>query len=55
MKTIGLGLLTILVLASMVWARVGGGDIKYPVKRVGDVTFSHDTHVEAMGLGIYMF
>lgn len=49
MKAIGLGLLTILVLASMVWARVGGGDIKYPVKRVGDVTFSHDTHVEAMG------
>ena len=29
--------------------RIGGGDIKFPVKRVGEVTFSHDTHVEAMG------
>lgn len=49
MKKVGLGLLTILILASVVWARVGGGDIKYPVKRVGEVIFSHDTHVELMG------
>ena len=49
MKIIGIGILVILVLASIVSARVGGGDIKYTVKRVGDVTFSHETHVEAMG------
>jgi len=42
-------LIGILVVSSFALARIGGGDIKYPVKRVGEVTFSHDTHVEAMG------
>jgi len=42
-------ILGILVFASVVSARIGGGDIKYSIKRVGEVTFSHDTHVDAMG------
>jgi len=31
------------------FARVGGGDIVYPVKHIGNVTYSHETHVETMG------
>ena len=49
MKKIGLGIILVLILSSIVFAKIGGGDIKYPVKRVGEVTFSHDTHIEAMG------
>jgi hypothetical protein len=45
----GLTLCAILLIAGIALGRIGGGDIKYPVKRVGEVTFSHDTHVEAMG------
>jgi len=46
---VGLFLSGVLLFAGIALGRIGGGDIKYPVKRVGDVTFSHDTHVEAMG------
>ncbi|MFH0786871.1 MAG: cytochrome c3 family protein [Pseudomonadota bacterium] len=49
MKWLGLGILTVFLLSSLTWAKIGGGDIKYEVKRVGSVVFSHDTHVEAMG------
>ncbi|MBF0328421.1 MAG: cytochrome c3 family protein [Nitrospirae bacterium] len=38
-----------LIAASVVSARVGGGDITYEVKHIGNVTFHHDTHVETMG------
>ena len=34
---------------SIALGRIGGGDIQYEVKRAGDVTFSHDLHVELMG------
>ena len=45
MKKASLGLLAVLFLASLGSAVVGGGDIVYKVKHLGDVTFSHDTHV----------
>ena len=32
------------------YARVGGGDIVYVVKKSGNVTFRHDAHVEKSGL-----
>ncbi len=38
-----------LILGGMALGRIGGGDIKFPVKRVGDVVFSHETHVELIG------
>ncbi|MDI6753176.1 MAG: cytochrome c3 family protein [Thermodesulfobacteriota bacterium] len=38
-----------LIFSGIALGRIGGGDIKYAVKRVGEVTFSHDTHIEAMG------
>jgi len=44
-----LSLSGILLFTGIALGRIGGGDIKFPVKRVGEVTFSHDTHVEAMG------
>lgn len=42
-------LLLLLISATMAVGRIGGGDIKYEVKRVGKVTFSHETHVELIG------
>jgi c(7)-type cytochrome triheme protein len=36
--------------ASAGYARVGGGDIVYQVKKIGNVTFRHDLHVEKSGL-----
>ncbi len=42
-------LAVVFLFAGAAVGRIGGGDIKFPVKRVGEVTFSHDTHVEAMG------
>jgi c(7)-type cytochrome triheme protein len=38
------------VSASVVFAKVGGGDIVFKVKGTGNVTFSHDNHVGAGGL-----
>jgi len=38
-----------LIFAPVVLARIGGGDITYEVKHIGNVTFHHDTHVETMG------
>jgi len=32
------------------YAQVGGGDIVYEVKKIGNVTFRHDAHVEKSGL-----
>ena len=42
-------ILGVLLCTGVALGRIGGGDIKFPVKRVGEVTFSHDTHVEGMG------
>jgi c(7)-type cytochrome triheme protein len=39
-----------LVLASAAIAKVGGGDILFPVKGAGKVLFSHDAHVGGAGL-----
>jgi len=49
MKRIIIGLLGIMIAASVTFAAVGGGDIVYKVKRIGDVTFSHDTHATDSG------
>lgn len=49
MKYLWIGIITILLLSSAVSARIGGGDIIYEVKHIGNVTFHHDTHVETMG------
>jgi len=38
-----------LLAGTAAYARVGGGDIVYPVKHIGNATFSHETHVETMG------
>lgn len=40
----------LLLLATGVAARVGGGDIIFETKKKGAVTFSHDKHVAAIGL-----
>jgi c(7)-type cytochrome triheme protein len=37
--------------ASVALAEVGGGNIVFEVKRIGNVTFSHDTHVTDRGMG----
>lgn len=39
----------VLLAAAAAGAQVGGGDIVFKVKHMGDVTFRHDTHVETMG------
>lgn len=39
-----------LFLSSILFARVGGGDILFKVKNMGDVTFSHDLHVASFGM-----
>ncbi len=39
----------ILLLCALAWAKVGGGDLVFAVKKVGNVTFSHDRHVD-MGM-----
>lgn len=43
-------LVLLLVLASPVLAKVGGGDIFFPAKKVGDAMFSHEAHVADAGL-----
>jgi len=49
MRSIILGIFAVMLSASFVLAVVGGGDVVYKVKRVGDVTFSHDTHGKDYG------
>lgn len=49
-KIVGIGLIAALAATSPAWAVVGGGSIVYKVKHVGDVTFSHDSHVTDFGL-----
>lgn len=49
MRTVLFIVLAMLLVATAVSARIGGGDITYEVKHIGNVTFHHDTHVETMG------
>ena len=50
MRLIAVGILAVLLAASMGLAKVGGGDITYGVKKAGNVVFSHDSHVTGAGL-----
>ncbi len=50
MKSVLLGLLAVFLLASLVSATVGGGNITFEVKSAGNVVFSHDNHVGGVGL-----
>ena len=43
-------LMLLVAVTSAGYARVGGGDIVYVVKKIGSVTFRHDAHVEKSGL-----
>jgi c(7)-type cytochrome triheme protein len=43
------GICLALLLSSFAFAKVGGGDILFKVK-YGNVTFSHDSHVQSAGL-----
>ncbi len=50
MKRIGPGILLLLFVASIVSAKVGGGEITFEIKKEGNVIFSHDSHVGSIGL-----
>lgn len=50
MKKLLFGILVVLFLASLVSAKIGGGDITFEIKAAGNVIFSHDKHVESAGL-----
>lgn len=50
MKNIFWGILIILFLATMVYAKIGGGDITFEEKKFGNVIFSHENHIEGIGL-----
>ena len=45
-----LALMVILLLSDIVHGRIGGGNISYSVKKAKGVTFSHDFHVQELGL-----
>lgn len=50
MKTgVLIGLCLVLLVSTSVWSKIGGGDIVFESKRVGNVVFSHESHVELMG------
>lgn len=49
MKKFVVGMIFLFFMSSAAFAAVGGGDIVYKVKNVGDVTFSHDSHVTDRG------
>lgn len=42
--------LALLLGISFVYADTDGGDIIYPLKKVGNVTFSHESHVKGEGI-----
>lgn len=50
MKKLLIVLMAVLFSASLVSAKVGGGDMPFEVKGAGDVMFSHANHVGAAGL-----
>lgn len=49
-KAIGIGIITVLLAASVLWAKVGGGDIVFRMKGAAEAVFSHDAHVAGKGL-----
>ncbi len=48
---IGIGIIVLLLFASSAWSKMGGSDINFEVPDRGDVIYSHDLHVEELGLG----
>lgn len=50
MKKSAILILLVMVMSAIVWAKVGGGDIVFEVKKAGNVTFSHERHVDGLGL-----
>ena len=44
-KLIGLGLLAALLVPSLAWSKIGGGDVTYRPPGADTVVFSHDRHV----------
>ena len=50
MKNYLTGFFAVLFFASLVSAKIGGGDIPFEEKGAGKVMFSHDNHVGAVGL-----
>ena len=49
MKVLLITVIVLLLPASFVSAQVGGGDIPYEAKKIGNVTFSHENHVTTGG------
>ncbi|MGE5239080.1 MAG: cytochrome c3 family protein [Chloroflexota bacterium] len=49
MRIPAIGIVIVLLLSAIAVAKVGGGDAVFEEKRVGSVTFSHDSHV---GMGM---
>jgi len=50
MKSTVVGFALVLLVVSTGYAKVGGGDISFEVKGAGNVMFSHDNHVGAVGM-----
>jgi c(7)-type cytochrome triheme protein len=50
MKSIIIGMLSVLLMFSFAGAKVGGGDIVFKETKTGSVIFSHNSHVEGIGL-----
>jgi c(7)-type cytochrome triheme protein len=50
MKVVFFFCFAVLVAASAVFAKVGGGDITFTMKGAGPVVFTHDNHAARVGL-----
>ncbi len=50
MKSVTSAAVVLFLTASVVAAKVGGGDIVFEVKKAGTVIFSHQNHVDGAGL-----
>ena len=50
MRSMIIGILIILLMTSVVLARVGGGDVVFTPKKGKGITFSHDFHVKDVDL-----
>jgi c(7)-type cytochrome triheme protein len=49
-KLLWMPLVGIVCLSGIAFARIGGGNIPYNIAKAKPVTFSHDRHVEDLGL-----
>lgn len=49
-KLIGLGLVVAALVPSLVWGKIGGGDIVFHPSGAANVLYSHDIHVGKLGL-----